>query len=284
MEVMFRLYPENKSFTRLKDISNMSDEDVYENLKDNYVNMLKYIMSNGEDAYIYMKLFMNKHFVDSVKRLLQNVDITEQTRKFSNKIIYDFMTLKSEYRGSMSDSEYDSVKKLLLGLSKVVNRKSIPLVCALGIPENIAANLVMVRYSSMKEESNIKRLNFVMMNHPEELFSIEMVVKVYHTLFDRMSTLFNVTMFDVYNDTDEFIINNPDAMEVYANISNALICVLEDMSLTVMEEVLTIYYEYAKIYGQGKEVRFRMRSISVGDFPRIITVVEKLERNGIYLI
>lgn len=221
-----------------------------------------------KDDVAYAPLLRNPKFINSFIRAINSVPIDYTTKLACNKITYDYFT---------SDNPDSSIKHQYLNMSKTVNRESINKLISIGLDENIASNLSLCRYSSANEKTNIKRLNFAIYHRDPNMMTEQMVVWIYEKLFDRISSLFYATMFEVYppEQQDEF---GENFMEVYGTVGLAVLIILNNMTTENIRKVLLGYIEEWEFYGKPA-VRFSLHSLS-GDFARITRVVEYLTSQG----
>lgn len=221
-----------------------------------------------KDDVAYVPLLRNTKFISSFIRVINSVPIDYATKLACNKITYDYFT---------SDNPDSSIKQQYLNMSKSVNREAINKLISIGLDENTASNLALCRYSSANEKTNIKRLNFAIYHRDPNLMTEQMVVWIYEKLFDRISNLFQATMFEVYpiEQQDEF---GENFMEVYGTVGLAVLIILNNMTTENIRKVLMGYIEEWNCFGKPA-VRFSLHSLS-GDFARITKVVEFLTNQG----
>lgn len=255
---------------RLNSLSAMGDKELYDIIKESYKSILKDIFKR-EDAS-YLDVFTTPKFISTLTQVLNSVELTYDERITCNKLSYDYFTLKNH-------DPY--IKELLFILAKMVNRDKIPGLFSIGLPENLATYMAIARFSDDKDSVNIKRLNFIITTSAVSIMNPQMIVFIYEKLFDRVGSLINTTMFDVLNDEEEWV--TEDIMEVYSNISYAILVILNNLPSQSIRKVLVGYTnDFEMIYGADqKAVRFSMRAISPEDFSRIIAIVEQLRDEGI---
>lgn len=219
----------------------------------------------------YRGYFENEVFIAAFIRAMNSIPNNYRTTLACNKVAYDYFT---------SDNPSPEIKKMYLSLSRAVNRQVINSLIALGIDENTASNLAFCRFSSTKERTNVKRLNFVLYNKDPNLMTEQMIVWIYEKLFDHVSQLFYGTMFEVYSPEQEQEFGE-NFMEIYGVAGNAVLTILNNMSTDNIRKVLTVYSE-EWVYIGRPPVRFSLRSLSA-DFSRITGVVEYLNSVGTYV-
>jgi len=255
---------------KLKHIDEMTDRELYNLLKDNHVTILSDLFMNNN--MMYLSLITNSKFLTAMIQVMGSIpDISHDITVFCNKLAYDYLTL--------ADVEKDSyIKQLLFALSKTVNKRVIPSLLGIGIPEDLASYLALARYSSQKEMVNVKRLNLVIMNSSQELMTEQRIVWIYEKLFNKITMLFEATMFDVYK--QEELTESMDI--IYSTIGLAVIDILNGMPMADIRKVLISYAgDYNALY-INSGVKFSIKSLS-GEYQRILDVVELLKEEQIYV-
>ena len=283
------LFNPNLLYDRLSNIDALSDKELFELLKPNYETILSEACSDirpynavvQTDPYsditirtkmLYLSLFLNTRFLTI---LSQTVNSQYETMSYSskilcNKIVYDYLT--------STDRKDEYTKTLMYSLARIVNKSVIPTLIGRGLNEDLASYLALARYSSQKENVNIKRLNFIIITSPEEIMTEQMIVYIYESLFNNITLLFETTMFDTCVDN----IGTDSCGEIYSRISLALLDLLENMPIESIRKVLISYSGDYKMLHHGEITRFSMHSIS-GDYPRINSVVGMLEGERTFL-
>lgn len=227
------------------------------------------IMSQDD---FYINLIQNHKFLDAFVKVMSSIPIDNQKRLCCNKLTYDYLTL--------ADKGDEYVKHRFLNLSRVINSTAITRLKDLGLDVDTACNMALSRYSSITEEVNVKRLNFVICNKDPEIMTEQMIIYIYERLFDRITPLFEGSMFEWYDnkEADEL---GEGFMMIYSAISLAVLTILNNMTSIDIRRVLIGYS--GKWFFNGKPpVRFSMHALS-GDFARINAIVESLAGEGVYL-
>ena len=252
-------------------LDTISDRELYDIVKATHNSILEEIMSRNDAQYI--DIFTNPRFLTTLIQVLGNVALDYEERVCCNKLAYDYFTLKN-------NDAY--IKQLFYTLSKIVNRDKIPALLSIGLPENLAIQLALARYSSTREIINAKRVNFIITTSPKELMTEQNIVYIYEKLFDNFTPIFTATMTDVYDDEEEWV--TEEIMEIYSTISLAVLLILNNMTSDKIRKVLISYTgDYNALYsGNSNSYRFSMKAIST-DYSRIIDVVEALKEEGIYV-
>ena len=264
----------NKEFLRYQlnnSLDNIPDAELFNLVKETYPHILETIMDNNDAQYI--DAFMNPKFLSVFIQVLSGVQLDLLQRTCCNKLAYDYFTLKNNDR---------YIKQLFYSLSKMVNRDIIPSLLSLGIPENLAIQIALARYSSTKETVNVKRVNFIITTSPKEIMTLQTIIWIYEKLFDSFTPIFEGTMFDVYDDEEEWVTD--DIMEIYSTISLAVLEILNNMPSVNIRKVLISYTgDFETLHSKKlSSYRFSMSALS-GDYERINNVVEALKAERIYV-
>lgn len=253
---------------RISNIDSLSDRELFEYLKTGYSIILEDIFIRDDSKYL--SLFTNPRFLSIFIQVINSVQISYIEQIYCNKLAYDYLT------NSNNIDEY--IKSLFFTLSKTVNKSVIPPLLGLGLSDDFASYLALCRFSSTKEFVNVRRINYLLISSLNpKLFDEQMIIFIYEKLFDRFTDLFKATMFDVY--TDEELENiGPGAAEIYANISLAIIDILNSMTSEDIRKVLISYSGDYNMDVNTSNIRFSIRSLAICDYKRILDIVDYLEK------
>lgn len=268
------LFNPNGFREKLLNLDTLSDKELYELVKDNYKSILSdvFIKDNRE----YFNVFSNTRFITAmIQSLAVMDDLTYDERIYCNKLCYDYMTY--------NNSKDSYTKQLFLSLSRTVNKTIIPRLLNLGIDESTACYLALARYSSAKEFVNVKRMNFVIQSSSPNIMTEQTIVDIYCTLFEKITPLFEASMFDIYEKPDSEEEANEDMELIYSTISLALLDILEAMPSEEIRKVLISYTGDYQILHSDNPVRFSMDTVAVCDYPRLMNVIELLKAENIYV-
>lgn len=254
-----------KEMVNAKRVDFSNEHNLATTIKNNIDEIVEDILSGHIP---YRGYFENEVFIAAFIRAINSIPNNYKITLACNKLAYDYFT---------SDNPLPEIKKMYLNLSRTVNRQIINSLITLGLDENTASNLAFCRYSSAKERTNVKRLNFVLYNKDPNVMTEQMIVWIYEKLFDHVSQLFYGTMFEVYPPEQEQEFGE-NFMEIYGVTGNAVLTILNNMSTDNIKKVLTVYSE-EWVYACRPPVRFSLRSLSA-DFSRISNVVEFLNETG----
>ena len=261
-------YFDNEAFKKMvneKRVDFSNEHNLAIIIKNNIDEIVNDILS----GYIpYRGYFENDIFIAAFIRAINSIPNNYNIVLACNKLAYDYFT---------SENPLPEIKKMYLNLSRSVNRQVINSLITLGLDENTASNLAFCRYSSKKERTNVKRLNFVLYNKDPNVMTEQMIIWIYEKMFDHISDLFYGIMFEVYPPEQEQEFGE-NFMEIYGSTGNAVLTILNNMSSDNIRKVLTVYSNDWMMSGRPP-VRFSLRSLSA-DFSRISNTVEFLNETG----
>lgn len=252
-------------------INNYSDEQLFGLLSNNLRGFLLNIFEKRDQRYL--KMIISDRFLRVLIQVVNSIEIDYVNTIYLNNLCYDYLTLDDDYEdGEISD--------LIYHLARIVNKKYIPILIGLGIPEKTACYIVLSRFSSDDEFLNVTRMNFVIMN-AKTYFNEQMIVDIYQNLFIRVTQLFEATMFDVVDTSEEWYTDEID--ERYSLITLALLDILNSLSSEQITRVLNDYIAVSATskYYKGK-TRCDLRALS-SDYSRIRSIVEKMNSDGLLI-
>lgn len=251
-------------------LNNYTDNELYALLSTNLRGFLLNIFERKDQRYI--KMIISDRFLRVLIQVVANIDIDYMNMIYLNKLCYDYLTLDDESKNNI-------ISDLIYHLAKITNKKYIPLLIGVGIPERIACYIVLSRFSTNDEFVNVTRMNFVIMTANIH-FTEQMIVDIYQNLFDRVSLLFEATMLDVPDTTEEWYTDDID--ERYSLITLAVLDILNSLTSDAIRRVLDDYVNVYHTSYYGKSTRCSLRSLS-GDYERIRTIAENMISQGIRL-
>lgn len=251
-------------------IDSISDQDLFNMLSKYYSVLLENIFVENNKK-LATGLFTNKRFIQIMTQVLYNVQLTYDQRIYCNKLVYDYIYPFNEKKDPLT-------RTLLINLSKVVNRDIIPGLQGLSLSEELAATLALVRYSSLKEIINVKRLNVIIINQPSTLMTEQMIVNIYEQLFDHITPLFEGIMLDSWKPDDLYEDSVPDKYEVYSTINLAILDIVNELPSNIMRQLFITFSQDVSALYTDKSIRFNIKAISQDDYPRILGMIDYLEK------
>ena len=260
--------------SKLGSLDTVPDRELYDIVRISFDAILRDIF-NKEDP-TYLKVFTTPKFLTVLTQVVSTMQVTNQQRIYCNKLAYDYLTMPKE----AGPDPY--IVQLFLSLSRKINRENINSLLGIGINEDLACYMALARHSSENEGINVRRLNFIIYTSSIQTMTVQLILKIYEKLFDRFTTLFEHTMFDVCNVDEEWVTD--DVEEMYARTGLAALYALNDMTSVDIRKVLISYtQDFIALHG-GKmsSVKFSLNSIS-SDYSRVKDVVNRLKVEGIYV-
>lgn len=272
---MLKMTPERLLEKMESSFDTMDDKEAYTLIKNNYNLILSDIFLKKERKEVsgFIKYFTNSKFIICLTQAMYTESPDKKTKIRLNKMCYDYYMMKNETK-----DEY--ITSLLTSLSKTVNRDIIPRLCAdISLSEDVAASIAMARYSSETENTNIKRLNRVLMQMKVSMLSEQKIVDIYLLLFDRVLPLFTGVMLDVMSPQNL----NTDSEEIYGLITLAILDIMNDLPIADIKRGLVLFDEDRRMLYPESSLRMNLKSCSEVDFPRFIRALDELEQEGVYI-
>lgn len=260
----------------LSNIDNMSDREAYKIVSEYYDTILTIIFDNMYNTNSDLRkkaieIFTVPKFIISITQAMYSITPSHVTRRRLNKMCYDYLVLEGEHHKD------GYVSGLLMTLSKTVNRDRIPVLCTIPLSEDLASMLSLARYSSEKDVTNVKRLNRVLMVQPLNTITEQKIIDIYLALFDHILPLFTGVMLDVVSPQT---LNEDDA-EIYGLITLAILDIMEELPLADIKKGLILFDQDRKIQYPDSPLRINLESCSEADYPRLLTAIDSLKREGI---
>lgn len=246
------------------------DNDLYALIANNLRALLLNIFDKKDQRYI--KMIVSERFLIALIRVVSDIKIDIMDKTYINKLCYDYITLDDKDKNPI-------ISDLIYKLAKVANKEHIPILIGAGIPETVACYITLSRFSSNNEFLNIRRMNFIILTSTVN-FTEQMIVNVYQILFDKVTELFEATMLDVLDTTEQWYTEDID--ERYSLITLALLDILNSLPSDAIGRVLNDYVNVYYMSYAGKETRCDLRCLS-GDYERIRNIAEDMVARGIRL-
>ncbi len=244
-----------------------TDEEWKEFLETSYEDILEGASKSTDPEYLGM--VYSSRFLNGLIQVVTERKISEKARISINKLGYDYLT----YHGDTQKDQY--VTTLMINLAAVVNGSMINQMKRLGIPNNLANYLVLSRYSSNNEFTNIRRVNYILLTSLSQTYDLssesqalgqheaaeKMAANIYFNLFPKMDILFRGVMLDVYDKECSWMTESVSVM--YEITTIAMLDVLERLQLEEIREILCSYEkDYQTIYErEGCQTRISLKDI-----------------------
>ena len=271
---MIQMTPETLYTSMQNTFKLMNDKDAFNLVKNNYKIMLSDIFDKKErkETSNFIKYFTDSRFLSIMTQVMYTETPDEKSKRRLNKMCFDYIVLQSKNK-----DQY--IVDLISALSRTINRDIIPILCTIPLSESMAATIALSRYSSEKENINIKRLNKVLMNQPLGTLDEEKIVNIYLKLFDHVLPLFTGVMLDVQSPQNM----SSDAEEIYGMITLAMLDLMNELPIGDIKKGLKLFNEDRKILYPDSPLRMNLKCCSETDFPRFVRALDELELEGIII-
>ena len=248
----------------LTNYDTVDEEELYRQISLYYSDILYAIMSYTDCRYI--ELFMNKRFLSTLNQVLMSQQYIEHSNIcYLNKLVYDYAVFEDK-------DQY--IMNLLLTIARTVNRTTISKLIGLGLPETVATDIAICRYSNNDDVICTKRLTNKLIQQSRELMTEQMLVNIYTTLYTSMTPLFIGVMYDIYTES-ELAAFGPDASMINSTINLAILDILESMTSDNIRKVLVVYSQNYGLNNNFSHVRFDIGACP--DYIRVLEVVNNLK-------
>lgn len=271
---MIQMTPETLYTNMQNTFKLMNDKDAFNLVKNNYKIMLSDIFDKKErkETSNFIKYFTDSKFLSIMTQVMYTETPDEKSKRRLNKMCFDYIVLQSKNK-----DQY--IVDLISALSRTINRDIIPILCTIPLSESMAATIALSRYSSEKENINIKRLNKVLMNQPLGTLDEEKIVNIYLKLFDHVLPLFTGVMLDVQSPQNM----SSDSEEIYGMITLAMLDIMNELPIGDIKKGLKLFNEDRKILYPDSPLRMNLKCCSETDFPRFVRALDELELEGIII-
>lgn len=271
---MVQLTPETLYTKMQNTFKVMSDKDAFNLVKNNYKIILSDIFDKKErkEGSNFTQYFTDSRFLSIMTQVMYTETPDEKSKRRLNKMCFDYIVLQSKNKDPY-------IVDLISALSRTINRDIIPVLCTIPLSESMAATIALSRYSSEKENINVKRLNRVLMNQPLETLSEERIVNIYLKLFDHVLPLFTGVMLDVQSPQNM----SSDAEEIYGMITLAMLDIMNELPIGDIKKGLKLFNDDRRILYPDSPLRMNIKCCSETDFPRFVRALDELESEGIII-
>jgi len=253
-------------------IINKPTEDKHDDLcsyiSKNIYNLLDYATVAGEKRSL--DILINPDFLNVLSTMVTTnvIDLVNDTYRLKmNRIYYDYNKAKDHNVFIMSK---------LYEIACHINKPSIQVLMGFGLNIEQACYIVCARYSTATDiKINFKRVIRAIQTMPSHIMTEQTIVNIFSKICTSPVTdLFIAVMKDSFVD-----FYSQDEKYVYSTVSLAILDVVESMPMADIQKVLTSYAKAVPNFPTNP--RFMLKSISVGDYPRINKMIDILEAQGI---
>lgn len=219
-----------------------------------------------------LHLLINDKFLSALVDLTrkEKIDFSADVyRNKMNRICYDYTRMKDKNV---------FIQNLLYSIVYNINKQKVQTLMGLELSKEQSCLLIAARYSTASDiRINYKRLVRSIQSMDSELMTEQKIVDIFGKICtDQVRQLFIAVMLDrfetFYTDKEEY---------VYSTVNLSLLDVVESMPMDSIYIVIKAYLD-AQTHST-KKPRFKLKSINVGDYPRINQTIDILESQGIYV-
>ena len=262
---------------RLKDIDNMTDNELYDILKTSY----HIFLSNAINSPIFKNLRQNPRFIIVLSQIVVEVDLTLEQRIYCNSMLYKEL--------SNLNPENTTLQRVYYILGMNANYNMTKKIMDAGIKQALAIYIAIVRKSSFNNSDNISRLNFTIVCDKPDVMTVQTITNVYCAIFNTVEDIKNLFLLTI-RDTYVFTANESwiteDTLKIASNMNFAVLSLLESLPVVKIKDILKEYGTMAMIDDlELEDVRFSFKRLDLTKFPKILEVMNYLrnEHNLILL-
>lgn len=253
---------------RLKDIDNLTDNELYDILKSSY----HIFLSNAINSPVFRALRQNPRFIIVLSQIVVEVDLTLEQRVYCNAMLYKEL--------SNLNPENTTLQRVYYILGMNANYNMTKKIMDAGIKQALAIYIAIVRKSSFSNSDNISRLNFTIVCDKPEVMTVQTITDVYCAIFNTIEdikNLFLLTIRDTYVFTSNESWITEDTLRIASNMNFAVLSLLESLPINKIKKILKEYGTMAMMDDLSLEdVRFSFKRLDLTQFPNIQEVVNFL--------
>lgn len=234
----------------------------------NIHKLLDYGINKNEAA---LQILVNGKFLSCLLQLIvdNRADFSSDEYRYKmNRICYDYI----------KEDHNVFIQNLLLNIVFNINKKIATTLMGFNLTVEQASKLVAARYSTASDlRINYKRITRMIQSMPYSIMTEQNIINIFDkTCTESVTDLFIAVMYDSYT---TFLSSEEE--EVYSTVNLALLDILESLPIDGINKVITSYMRIQPM--MEKRPRFALKSVSVGDYPRINQVIDILESQRIYV-
>ncbi len=215
-----------------------------------------------------LQIILNDAFLNQLYILISEglIDLSKDDYKLMlNRICYDYSQLTDRnifIQNKMIDIVYH------------LNKSIVTMLQGFNLTKEQACLIAIARYSTAPQvRTNFKRVTREIQKMTVDVMTEQTIVNIYGKICNEpVSELFISIMQDSY---DSFI--SDEQSYIYSTVSLAILDIIESLPTDHINKVLSAYLLEKP---SNKPPRFNLKSISVGDYPRINDVIDMLEVSG----
>lgn len=254
---------------RLKDIDNITDNELYDILKTSY----HIFLSNAINSPIFRSLRQHPRFIIVLSQIVVEVDLTLEQRVYCNSMLYKEL--------SNINPENTTLQRVYYILGMNANYNMTKKIMDAGIKQALAIYIAIVRKSSFNNSDNISRLNFTIVCDKPDVMTVQTITNVYCAIFNTVEdikNLFLLTIRDTYVFTSNESWITEDTLRIASNMNFAVLSLLESLPVEKIRDILKEYGTMAIIDDlELADVRFSFKRLDLSKFPKILEVMNYLK-------
>lgn len=215
-----------------------------------------------------LQIILNDAFLNQLYILISEglIDLDKDDYKsMLNRICYDYSQL--------TDRNI-FIQNKMIDIVYYLNKSVVIMLQGFNLTKEQACLIAIARYSTAPQvRTNFKRVTREIQRMTVDVMTEQTIVNIYGKLCNEpVSELFISIMQDSY---ENFI--SDEQSYIYSTVSLAILDIIESLPTDHIHKVLLAYLSEKP---SNKPPRFILKSISVGDYPRINDVIDSLEAAG----
>lgn len=262
-------YSQGELLNKLKNLDNMSEQEAYELLREEYSGILSDIFKRNSNDYKF--LLNSTKFLTILTQVVNEVELQYDERVHCNSFIYRYIVY--------SDNE-SYVKKLLFMLGEAINKNTVRSLVGLELDERLAIFIAVAAKSSFEQSMNIRRLNFTLATALPSVMNSKMLISIYQILFTRITDLVITTVFDldIQKSSDKEWVTQ-EILDVDARITYTVLVLLESMvPIEITRTLIELAEAFRLQYGtDASKSRVKFNELDKRVFNKVSIIVEQLE-------
>jgi len=271
--VRFNYFSQQAFDNTIANLDNMSDLEVMDFIKMHIKTIENKAIRKDQSL---LEIFYNWKFLYNYRIVIDNLPFDHLRRTIINMSFYNYSCIdKSQRRSDVYD--------LLRDMSLNVNKKEIKQLMAYGLDRISAHIIVCSRYSSIIERINILRMNFYICTFSSIDITEQMIVWIYETLFESVTTFFITTLLEFptitynWNTRSELL----EFEEIRSRVYNVVLLFVDNLPYNDIRSILTSYSR------EWMALKCPKTAISLNhlssEYSRIRNIVSEINANGNFI-
>lgn len=250
----------------------LNEQDQNKMMEYTFTNVFKLLDMGIERNESALQVLVNDKFLACVHQLIldNRIDFSSEEYRYKmNRICYDYI--------KMEDHNL-FIHNLLINIAFCINKQIVMTLIGFGLDRDQACRIVCARYSTASDlRINYKRTVRTIQSMPSSLMTEQNIIHIFDkTCTESVTELFCAIMFDAYS-----VFYSSEEEEVYSSVNLAILDILESLPMDGINKVITTYLRVQPT--MDKRPRFALKSVNIGDYPRINQMIDILESQRIYV-